>query len=310
MRGKQHGFTLVELIVVVAVVGILVSLLLPAVQAAREAARRMSCGYNLRQIGVGLHNYNDTVKVLPFGWDEHGAFWSAMLLPFIEQRTVYDTLIFQEFGPGNWDSGSANTVACGVIFSVYHCPSQRGMTSILNQGIPDRFSASYRGNSGSESTSDDDSTIPIPGTKSLQNPDQNGIFYACSNTRFADVTDGLSNTIFVAEAQTAENFLKDGNSMDVWAIGSPQADPCQCDGGASGTEFTEGVGSSYERMNLRKVDPAATGYLMEICHGSYHPSGAMFLFGDGSVRFIPENIDLQIFRALGTRNGNEPPVDF
>ncbi len=310
MVKNRNAFTLVELLVVIAIIGILVALLLPAVQAAREVARRMSCSNNIKQIGMSFHNYEGTVKRLPFGWDQHGAMWSTMILPFVEQRTVYDTLIFQESGPGNWDSGSANTVACGTVLAVFRCPSQPGPVNIDNQNILGRFSASYRGNSGSESTSDDDSTIPIPGTKSLQSTRQNGIFYACSSTRFADVTDGLSNTVFVAEAQTAPDFSKDGNSMDVWVVGSPQADPCQCNGSSNGTEFTESVGSTFERMNLRKLNPAASGYLMEICHGSYHPGGAVFGLGDGSVRFIAETIDLQVFRALGTRDGGEPIGDF
>lgn len=306
----RRAFTLVELLVVIAIIGILVALLLPAVQAAREAARRMSCSNNLKQMGVGLHNYHDSIKKIPFGWDQRGAMWSTMILPYIEQSTVYDQLIFQEAGPGNWDSGSFNTTACGLTYNVYRCPSQPGPLHINNQGIPNRFSASYRGNSGSESTSDDDSTIPIPGTKSLQNIRQNGIFYACSDNAFKDVIDGLSSTIFLAEAQTDEGFSKDGNAMDFWVIGSPQADPCQCNNSNNGTEFTESVGSTYERMNMRKYNPAATGYLMEICHGSFHPGGAMFVFGDGSVQFLAETIDLQIYRALGTRMGGEPIGEF
>jgi prepilin-type N-terminal cleavage/methylation domain-containing protein len=305
---RRHGaFTLVELLVVIAIIGILVALLLPAVQAARESARRTSCRNNLKQLGLALHNYHDVIKKFPFGWDQRGALWSAMLLPYIEQQTVYDTLIFQESGPGNWNAaGSPNTAACGVPFEFYRCPSQPGPLKIDNESIPGRFSASYRGNAGSESTSDDDSTM-IAGTKSLENVRQNGIFYACSSVRFADVTDGQSHTIFLGESQTATNFSKDGNAMDFWVVGSPQADPCQCNGNASGTEFTEAVASTYERMNHRKYNPAATGYLIEICFGSYHPGGAQFTLGDASVQFISETVDLTVYRALGTRDGREPP---
>lgn len=98
-RAVPSGFTLVELLVVIAVIGILVALLLPAVQAAREAARRMSCSNNLKQIGLGLHNYHDTYRVLPYGWDNRGRLWSALLLPYVEQRTLHDTLLPQESGP-------------------------------------------------------------------------------------------------------------------------------------------------------------------------------------------------------------------
>jgi prepilin-type N-terminal cleavage/methylation domain-containing protein len=309
MSRRRGGFTLVELLVVIAIIGILVALLLPAVQAAREAARRMSCGNNMKQISLGCHNYHDTYKKVPFGWDQRGSLWSGMLLQFVEQKPLYDTLIFQEGGPGNWDSGSANTVACGVVIQTFRCPSHPKAIKIDNQGIPGRFSTSYRGNSGSEASSDDNSSI-VAGTKSLENIRQNGIFYACSSTKFADVLDGLSNTIFFGEAQTDVTFSKDGNAMDFWIIGSPQADPCQCNGNTGGTEFTEAVGSTYERMNLRKQNPAASGFLIEISHGSFHPGGAMFGLGDGSVRFIAETIDLQTYRALGTRDGGEPIGDY
>ena len=96
----RRGFTLVELLVVLAVIGLLLALLLPAVQSAREAARRMQCQNNLRQIGVAFHNYHDQVGGLPFGWDTHGTGWSALILPQLEQQTLYDRLIFAE--SANW----------------------------------------------------------------------------------------------------------------------------------------------------------------------------------------------------------------
>lgn len=303
-RRSRSAFTLVELLVVIAIIGILVGLLLPAVQAAREAARRMSCSNNMKQLGLAMHNYEGTVKKLPFGWDQRGAMWSTMVLPYIEQKNIFDNLIFQESGPGNWDSGSFNTTACGTEISTFICPSSPINRHIDNQSIPGRVPCSYRGNAGSESTSDDDSTM-VAGTKSLQSINQNGIFYACSAVKFGDVTDGLSNTIFIGESQTAPNFSKDGNAMDFWYIGSPQADPCQCNNSNNGTEFTEACGSTYERLNLRKQNPAATGYLMEMVFGSYHTGGAMMAMGDGSVRFLAETIDLPTLRGLGSRNGGE-----
>lgn len=304
----RRGWTLVELLVVLGIVGILTGLLLPAVQAAREAARRMSCRNNLRQIGLALHQYHDTVKKLPFGWDQNGTLWTAMILPQLGQQPLYDTLTFAESGPGNWNSGSANTRACGTAIGVFRCPSLPGPAHLNNQLIPQRYVVSYRGNSGSEATSDDDSTLPIPGTKSLQQVVQNGVFYACSSICLGDVTDGLSQTIVVAEGQTAPQFMKDGNAMDFWMIGSPQIDLCLCNGSLQGTEFSEAVGSTYAGMNLRTREPQVSGYLMEISHGSYHVGGAMFLNGDGSVHFHAETIDPLAYRALGTRNEGEITV--
>lgn len=308
---SRRGFTLVELLVVIAIIGILVALLLPAVQAAREAARRMSCSNNMKQLGLALHNYHDTMQKFPFGWDQRGALWSAMILPYVEQRNVYETLVFQESGLGNWNAaGSPNPAACAHNYSFYRCPSQPGPLHIDNEGIPNRFAASYRGNAGNEATSDDSSTIPIPGTKSLENMQQNGIFSGCSSVRFADIIDGTSNTLMLGESQFDLKFVKDGNAMDFWIVGSPQTDPCRCDSGNGGTEFTEAVGSTYERMNLRKQNPAATGYLMELSFGGYHPGGAMFCLSDGSVRFIAETVDLQTYRALGSRDGGETLGDY
>jgi type II secretory pathway pseudopilin PulG len=295
------------MLVVIAVMGILVSLLLPAVQAAREAARRMSCRNNLRQIGVAHHNYFDTHKVLTYGWDNRGRLWSANILPYLEQGQLYDTLLPHEGGAGNWSSnGSPNETAAGTVLDVYRCPSMSLPKHYGNSGIPERVPASYRGNAGTEASSDDTSTIVLPGSKSLEMLDQDGIFFACSQVRFADVTDGLSNTVFVGESLTDPLFVKDGQGMDYWYIGSPQADPCRCTGSNHGTEFSESVGTAIVPMNLRIRDPAAHGRLMELSFGAYHPGGALFTMGDASVRLLAETIDMTVYQALHSRDGGEP----
>lgn len=305
MYKKRDGFTLIELLVVIAIIGILVGLLLPAVQAAREAARRMSCSNNMRQIGLALHNYESSHKKLPFGWNNHGTFWSAMILPQMEQNNIYDKLTFQESGPGNWRSGSFNTEACETLISTFRCPSMPIPEHMKYNGFAARVPISYRGNGGNEVTSDDTSTIPIPDTKSFEMLDLNGVFSACSAVRFGDVTDGLSNTVFIGESQTDPKFVKDGQGMDFFQIGSPQADPCRCNGKAGGTEFSEAVGSFYVRPNLRLREPGAHGRLMEVAFGSWHNGGSFFTMGDNSTKFISDSIDLGVYRALGSRNGGE-----
>lgn len=306
MSKKRNAFTLVELLVVIAIIGILVGLLLPAVQAAREAARRMSCSNNIRQIGLSMHNYESALQVLPFGWNTHGTLWSAMILPYIEQNNLYSTLIFQESGPGNWLSGSANTVACETPISTFRCPSLPIGDTFNYNGFAARVPMSYRGNGGNEVSSDDTSTRPIPNTKSFEMLDLNGVFFACSRIRFADIHDGLSNTVLIGESQTDPNFVKDGQGMDFWQIGSPQIDPCRCDGGTGGTEFTEAVGSFLVQPNLRLRDPSVSGRLMEVAFGSWHPGGiSLFTFGDNSVRPISDTVDLQLYQALGSRSDNE-----
>lgn len=121
---SRNGFTLVELLVVIAIIGVLVGLLLPAVQQAREAARRMSCSNNMRQLSLATLNYESSFKVLPPGWNTHGTLWSAAILPQIEQASLYSTLIFAESGLGNWNNvASPNYRACQTPISMFQCPS-------------------------------------------------------------------------------------------------------------------------------------------------------------------------------------------
>jgi len=308
-RPKPPGFTLIELLVVVAIIGVLIALLLPAVQMARESARRATCTNNLKQIGLALTNYAEVHRTYPFGWNNHGTGWTAMILPFIDQEPLYMSINFTETGPGgfgNWDTdGSPNQKACETVIPTFRCPSMALPEHFDYNGIEARVPCSYRGNSGSEAASDDASTVVIPGGKSLEDISQNGVFWACSSVKPRDIVDGLSKTFLICEAPTDPDFTKDGQGMDYWYIGSPQADPCDCRGGNGGTEFTEFVGSTIVGMNVRWLLPDTHGTLMEMSHGSWHPQGANFLMGDGSVQYLSENIDLGVYRAFSTRDGRE-----
>lgn len=304
LSGNRKGFTLVELLVVIAIIGILIGMLLPAVQQVREAARRITCGNKIRQIGLAMHNYESAFKQFPAGWKTIGFGWSGEILPFIEQNNLYDTLVLEE--SANWGTNNTpNEAACGTMVEVYRCPTMPLPEHITNNGIPGRVPASYRGNAGSEFTSDDTSSI-LPDTKSLEMLDLDGIIFACSETTFGGISDGTSNTFLVGETRTDPYFVKDGQAMDVWYIGSPSIDPCRCDGGNGGTEFTEFVGGTYSRMNPRRNEPTLSGRLMEIAFGSYHPGGgANFVLCDGSVQFVSDQIDVLIYRGYGSRNGGE-----
>lgn len=304
---RRAGFTLVELLVVIAIIGVLVSLLLPAVQAAREAARRMSCSNNMRQISLAMHNYHDQVGKFPFGWSNRGAGWSTMILPQIEQKNLYDTLVFQESGPGNWDSGSLNQVACETVIKAYRCPSMAGPQHQDFNGIVGRVPASYRGVASSTADADDASASLVG--RSMENNNLEGIFFGCSAVRFADITDGTSNTLMIGESYFDAKFSQDGQGMDFWAIGSPQIDPCACDGGSGGTEFSEFCGSTGVPINARKVG-ATNGHQKELSFSSFHPNGAMFGLADGSVRFVPFTINAVLYQGLGSRNGGEASTDF
>ncbi|PHQ36891.1 DUF1559 domain-containing protein [Rhodopirellula bahusiensis] len=306
---STRGFTLVELLVVIAIIGVLVGLLLPAVQSAREAARRMQCGNNLKQIGLGLHVYHDTFNKFPYGWDNRGMTWSGHILPQIEQANLYQTLIFQESGLGNWGTDDGpNEEACETVIPTYRCPSMALPLHMDYNGIPQRVPASYRGVAGTLATSDDTSTA-LPDTISLESLDQDGIFYACSKTKFRDILDGTSNTIMIGESYNNPKFVKDGQGMDYWYIGAPQTDPCRCDGGTGGTEFSEVAGVTITPVNAIKRAPLMSGRLMELAFGSYHVGGAHFLKCDGSVTFLTESLAEDVYDALGSRDGGEIPSE-
>jgi prepilin-type N-terminal cleavage/methylation domain-containing protein len=302
-RRRQRGFTLVELLVVMAVVGVLVALLLPAVQQAREAARRTSCANNLRQIGVALQNYHGEHGTFPFGWNDHGTGWTAMILPQLELQSLYDRIVFTESGAGNWGSGT-NQDAAGTLIPVYRCPSMAQPLHVDDSGIPLRVPASYRGCGASDVVSDDASTVPTPGGRSFQELNLNGMFFGCSRISLRDVLDGTTTTILIGEARTELEYVQDGNAMDVWYLGSPQIDPCKCDGGVDGTEFSEFVFSTAVPINAR-FRAALTGYEKEVSAGRYHSGGAQFCLVDASVRFIADSVDLTVYRSLGSRHGGE-----
>ncbi|MEW4489520.1 DUF1559 domain-containing protein [Thalassoglobus sp. JC818] len=305
---SRRGFTLIELLVVIAIIAILIALLLPAVQQAREAARRTSCKNNLKNICLALHNYHDQKGAFPFGFDERETLWSAMILPELEQANLYNTLVWQESGPGNWNAnGSPNQSACGTVVSVFRCPSMAVPTNVDNQGIPGRVPTSYRAVSGSNAVSDDLSTVPSghPVHALEEQTGLDGMFYGCSSTRIRDILDGTSSTFMIGESRTEPNFVKDNQGMDYWLFGAPQTGGWDCrPGDRGGTEYSEGLGSTYGKLNARVTDPSVHGVIMEMSFGSYHPGGAHFGMADGAVRFVSENIDQDLLRSLGTiRNG-------
>lgn len=308
---RKRGFTLIELLVVIAIIAILIALLLPAVQQAREAARRTQCKNNLKQLGIAMHNYHDTVNVFPWGFDERETLWTAMILPQIEQANLYSTLIWQEGTVGNWDfDGSPNEKACGTIIQGFMCPSMP-LGPRDNENIPGRVPVSYRACAGSMVSSDDASTRPAGfNTAAFLTLEQNnldGMFYGCSNIKMRDIIDGTSNTIMIGESRTSE-YSKDGQQMDYWAFGSPQTGGWVLNG-LGGTEYSEGLGSCVVKPNAN-LDLTVNGVLMEMAFGSYHVGGAQYTLADGSVRFISENIDLGVYRALGTRAGGEVVGEF
>lgn len=308
-KKSSRGFTLVELLVVIAIIGILIGMLLPAVQMVREAARRTQCGNNIRQLGLALHLHHDSFSELPYGWDQLGWTWGAKILPYIEQNNLADTLVRTEFGLGQWGVGGGDTpneLAAATKIPIIRCPSSPVRDSYPSyNNMSNRVPTEYRGNAGTLASSDGGPDPSVPGSISLRSPEQDGIFWGCSKVRFGEVTDGLSNTVFLAESLTDPDFVKDGQGMDHWFVGSTQIDSYNCQTRQGGTEFTEVVGTAAVPMNLRLREPGRSGQVMEISFGGYHPGGLWLFFGDGSTRFVAEGIDFTTYQAIFSRDGGE-----
>ena len=307
----RSAFTLVELLVVIAIIGILVGLLLPAVQAAREAARRMQCSNNLKQIGLALHNYCSSFKSLPAGcnglpnaagtnFNGHGWVWHASILPFMELNTLYDAIQGAD-GMGN-ELGDQNSgkplVVKATLLSGFWCPSQPDVR--LGAQKNGYQTANYNGNMGTRIGNGNDDCI-CTGVSNLaemmSNPwgcmNGNGIFYVRSRTRFADVTDGLSNTIFVSE-------VPDSGGTAIGQFGAGCDRRVVFATGADGNPPNE---MSEFLIAAESNDPINGG--AEEAAGSFHTGGANFLMGDGSVHFLSENMDMPTYQAISTRAGGE-----
>lgn len=322
----RSAFTLVELLVVIAIIGILVGLLLPAVQAAREAARRISCANNVKQMGLALHNYHDTFRRFPAAGFYHrqqtSSSWSlhARILPQLEQANL------QHLIDWNIPYGLQGNVARTRV-PVYLCPSE-----VRDQSRPDPkphdanftyYPLTYGVNLGEWLVYD-----PRNGAGG------SGLVYPNSRTDMASITDGTSNTLAFAEVKAWNPYLRDGGSPS----GSQQATPAQpgevvafggnfksnsghtewVDGRVHQSGFTTTFGpntrvlytsggeiydvdfnSSREGLSLTLPTYAA------VTARSYHTGGVQTGMADGSVRFISENIALATWRAMGSRGGGE-----
>ena len=304
MNGKRrwNGFTLVELLVVIAIIGILIALLLPAVQAAREAARRAQCSNNLKQLALGLHNYESSYKVIPpSAINTNQMSWAVMVLPYLEQGPLYDQFVFTQ---GAWNAHNRITIVKGVIVPAFLCPSQGNESDRFSptSGETDVTVLHYKGVLGPYGTNPYDADKPYTfiGLDS-------GFGVCCTQGAFGQATQGgtaaapiaipTKNTLASMEDGTSNTYLLGEFSWRKYPYWRPWTRGYYTD-----TRGTLLLAAKNVRnpINSRIADLWNDG-----AFGSNHPGGAQFAMGDGSVRFVSETIDMVVYRATASRNGRE-----
>lgn len=343
---RDTGFTLVELLVVIAIIGILVALLLPAVQAAREAARRMSCSNNLKQIALALHHFHDSHKEFPIGspcetcpgfesippWQYR---WGplAMLTPYLEQFNVYESLnldvplyghtgIYR--GPG-YGVHPSNYVPLTQEIRFFYCPSDREqkVQTVATGAELDYGATNYVGCWGRGAPTN-------AGTAIFDDAD--GVFRSKKAVRFADVTDGTSNTAAFSECllpnpsiASSGGIVLTKENKDLVIVGArsgsdPHLSVAWCtrfgspvasqpshgarwfDGFVLYTAYYHWWGPNSEIPDCAKWAPLRSLWQMA---RSRHPGGVNMALCDGSVRFASETVDVRVWRTLGSRDGGE-----
>lgn len=335
---RRRGFTLIELLVVIAVIAILIALLLPAVQQAREAARRGHCRNNLKQIGLAIHNYVDSHKRMPFGkgpsypgapvyarWSQH-----SQLLPFLDQVALYKSIRFDSppdtpgmggvvaFMPAFTSPGGVNTVPSRTLVPMFLCPSDSPPSD------PWQAQNNYVGNQGGWLC--DRSDTPGAPTDNSPNEVQTGVFYFLSKVAPSDVRDGLSQTAFFSEKK--RGFGTADPKTDMFIIPHQTSlnatyTACTNLNTATATPLTSKWGYSWVMgencctqynhvATPNKTTCGGTGFpgtmtnmAMQVPPSSHHPGGVHVQFGDGAVRFVNDSVDLTVWRAIGTRASKE-----
>lgn len=272
MARQKSGFTLIELLVAIAIIGVLVALLTPAVQAARESARRMTCRNQLRQLGMALQGYHASHDCFPpgsivmgpgfptlSGWG-----WGAMVLPGVEQQGVYEQIDFKR---GTAVGGNLALIARPI--PLWRCPSDASPDAIkVLQSSHQQFDLASGNYCGSE-----------------------GILDTISCVRMSDIRDGASNTLLLGE-----------RLVQIGLDGTLPHSSAWC----GQVAFSDGYEwRSLPHLSARAGQPINASELDPLCFGSRHAGGANFALADGSVVFLSQNIDGAVFEALGTASGRE-----
>ena len=342
MKSRFRGFTLIELLVVIAIIAVLIALLLPAVQQAREAARRTQCKNNLKQLGLACHNYLDNYKQFPQNYDGRGFLensgqgwqggtgcfgWLVMSLPYLDQAPLYNQFNFSDQGgtPGQGSRGwtsNVNIVPAQSIVNAFMCPSNPqatkqgvGVAGCGGGGTPNGVQVGrtdYTGSMGfiagdwRSCLVQDGGSIPL--TKA--NPAGPGVVLdAWGNT--TTVYLGGMNGVFSFAGTAKISDIVDGTSNTIlmmedhhWSRGKAQPTEVSVDVGWASPMQISTV-ANLVNQNYGNPDP-------QKCHGisSTHVGGAHVAMADGSVRFISENVGVVVLQAIATRGAGDTPGEF
>ncbi len=301
----RRAFTLIELLVVIAIIAVLIALLLPAVQQAREAARRTQCKNNMKQLGLAMHNYHDTFLAFPplevqdagflsnvdtggsspgwsgprSTWGSYSGNWITLTLPYIDQAPLYNQFNF---------STTADANSALVVLPLKHllCPSNPfGAGTQINGSTPTHYFAMQGANAGGLENENFWTSKNISSTNA-------GIFFHSSNTRMRDVTDGTTNQVMIAEA--------------IGYLPTPLQSPCAApiiNATNFGTGIADGRGTKFSAVTSSQFQinilNCGTRWFPT---SSFHTGGAHVLLADGSTRFASQNIDATIWLRLGSRS--------
>jgi prepilin-type N-terminal cleavage/methylation domain-containing protein/prepilin-type processing-associated H-X9-DG protein len=313
-KPARAGFTLIELLVVIAIIAILIGLLIPAVQKVRQAAARASCGNNLKQLGIAMHSYHDTNNQFPVGqWNGmeqntptwNRACWAEFILPQIEQQALYtiyqNSTVTMAGTPGN--VAVVNTLICpGDGNSPKLIAKDGGVSANVNgvtlntQGMHINYvgcagSTVFGGNNGGQAL--------------------NGMFFVQSKTKLNGIIDGTSNTMMLSEILIVPDIPGQHNDMrgrycNAWELNNCFSTVNPPNSTVPDVQIYDGISTTYAPFTRA----GGSSTIDNLSARSNHTGGVNAVFADGSVRFVPNNINLLVYQALSTIAGNESNTSF